>query len=70
LRDLPDLIHFLLGAGVRIGESHRRAVALTSTSTQEDRDRRQHRPGQGKGLIRQVDESSKLTVRLLDPTEA
>lgn len=65
-RDLPDLIHFLLGTGVRIGE----AIAVQWCDLDLDAGKIAIVANivrvKGVGLIRQVDESSKLTVRRLD----
>jgi integrase len=68
-RDLPDLIHFLLGTGARIGEAiagqwrdldlDAGTIAIVANIVRV----------KGVGLIRQVDESSKLTVRRLDAPE-
>jgi integrase len=65
VRDIPDLIDFLLGTGVRIGEAaavrwldldiDAGTVAVTGNIVRV----------KGKGLIRQETESSKLTVRTL-----
>lgn len=65
-RDLPDLVGFLLGTGVRIGEAiaiqwrdvdlDAGTIAVTASIVRIN----------GKGLIRQVEESSKLTARRLD----
>lgn len=65
-RDLPDLIHFLLGTGVRIGE----AIAVRWCDIDLDAGTVAVGPNiariKGKGLIRQEEDSSKVTRRRLD----
>ena len=65
-RDLPELVGFLLGTGVRIGEAiatQWRDVDLAAATIAVAANIVRIK---GKGLIRQVEESSKLTVRRLD----
>jgi integrase len=68
-RDLPDLIYFLLGTGVRIGE----AIAVEWCDVDLDAQTIDIVANivrvKGLGLIRQIDESSKLTKRRLQAPE-
>jgi integrase len=68
-RDLPDLIYFLLGTGVRIGEAIAVEWCDVDLDTQTIDIVANIVRVKGQGLIRQIDESSKLTKRRLQAPE-